>query len=95
MTSRKDHKDTPKTILLTAELTRWSEARAEELDLSYGGYIRRLITEDRERVEHELSQAASENNTPEPHEVMTSLISLLTKYPELTRLLQKLLLDRK
>jgi hypothetical protein len=94
MTSRKDHKDVPKTILLTEELARWSENHAEELDVSYGSYIRKLITEDRERVERKLSQAESENNTPEPHEVLASMIRLLTEHPELTRLLWSLFSQR-
>ena len=95
MISRKDHKDVPKSILLTADLTQWSEARAEELDLSYGGYIRKLIAEDREKVEKELSQTVTQNTSAEPHEVLASLIRLLTEHPELTRLLEKLLFPQR
>lgn len=93
--NRKDHKDIPKTILLTSELVRWSEARAEELDLSYGGYIRRLITEDREQVEREVSQAVTANNSLEPSEVISSLVGLLAQHPEIVKILQNLFLNRK
>lgn len=88
--NRAHFKDSPKTILLTHELLQWSEARADELDLSYSAYIRKLIAEDRERVEKEVSQQQSDSTSPNPEQILGSLIGLLKEYPDLPQLLAKL-----
>ena len=87
--NRKNHKDVPKTILLTWDLCKRSEERADELDVSYSGYIRNLIAEDLKRVEMErLSQENQSNNSSNPLEILSRLNGLLTSHPELKVLIE-------
>jgi hypothetical protein len=88
--NRAHFKDVPKTILLTSELLEWSLWRSDVLDLSYSAYIRKLIAEDRERLEKELKQQEDESTSPNPDHILTSLIGLLKEYPDLPGLLAKL-----
>lgn len=92
--NRREHKDIPKQILLTWDLCKRSEARADELDVSYSRYIRDLITDDLKRAKvQKLSQANQANNSGTPVEVLDMLTGLLTN-PKAMELL-KLLTDQK
>ncbi|SHL10973.1 hypothetical protein SAMN05216428_101103 [Nitrosospira sp. Nsp11] len=93
--NRKEHKDIPKNILLTWDLLKWVEARSDELDVSHSAYVRSLIAADQQRVQNELLQAEADLNSPNPAQILNSLASLLTKHPELVRLLEKLLTGQK
>lgn len=88
--NRAHFKDNPRTILLTGDLAEWSDGRADGLDLSYSAYIRKLIAEDRERVEKELKQQETASTSPNPEQILTSLIGLLKEYPDLPEILAKL-----
>ena len=87
--NRREHKDIPKQILLTWDLCKRSEARADELDVSYSRYIRGLITEDLKRADLErLSQEKEAKNRRDHVEILNSLNGLLKDYPDLTAMLK-------
>ncbi len=86
---RKENKDIPKQVLLTWDLCKRSEERADELDMSYSRYVRHLIIEDLKKADMErVSQESASNNTHETVELLNSLNSMVNKNPALISLLQ-------
>lgn len=94
--TRKENKDVPKQILMTWELCKRSEERADELDMSYSRYVRHLIVEDLKKADMErVSQENAANNTHETTELINSLNALVNKNPALITLLQLMAKDKK
>lgn len=86
---RKENKDIPKQVLLTWDLCKRSEERADELDMSYSRYVRHLIIEDLKKSDMEKSsQESASNNTNETVELLNSLNDMVNKNPALISLLQ-------
>jgi len=88
-TNRKENKDIAKQILITWDLCKRSEERADELDMSYSRYVRQLIVEDLKKADMErVSQESAVNTTAESVELINSLSGLVNKNPALIALLQ-------
>lgn len=86
---RKENKDVPKQVLMTWELCKRSEERADELDMSYSRYVRHLIVEDLKKADMErVSQETAANNTHETVELINNFNALVSKNPALITLLQ-------
>lgn len=87
--TRKENKDIAKQILITWDLCKRSEERADELDMSYSRYVRQLIIEDLKKADMEREyQENGMNNTAESVELINSLSGLVNKNPGLVALLQ-------
>lgn len=87
--NRKENKDIAKQILITWDLCKRSEERADELDMSYSRYVRQLIIEDLKKADMEREyQENGMNNTAESVELINSLSGLVNNNPGLVALLQ-------
>jgi hypothetical protein len=77
---RKDRYDIPDTVMLNADLHVRGKERAEELDLSFSGYVRKLIIDDLTKSsEKRLSQSRRTSDSVEVTQLLHNLNRLLTK----------------
>jgi hypothetical protein len=78
-TRKKDRNDVPKQILMSWDLCKRSEQRADELDKPYSRYVRDLIIADLKRVADEkLSQQRGMNSSSNSVQNLSSPTGLFT-----------------
>ena len=76
--NRGEMHDTRVVVMLCASLHVRSRDRAEMLDLSQSGYIRKLIIDDLKRAdEKELSAQSNQDDTQQDAQLLRKLIRLL------------------
>ena len=77
-TRKKDRNDIPKQILMSWDLCKRSEQRADELDKPYSRYVRDLIIADLKcAADERLSQQRAANSTGNPVQNPNSPFGLL------------------